>query len=156
MNCSHDDLGPMHHRSGDELQGGLTQRKHIAFLHGLGASSVELLVELCSKLQGLGRSHDDSLGIAGTECAHRTTVVGLVMLGDEVVGLAAIEGLLEFVEPLVGLALIDAIHHGNLLVEDNEAVVTHAFRQIILALEELQFGIVTPDVLDLVGHIFWG
>ena len=150
----HEHLGPVHHRCGDEAQRAAAQREGASVGHSHRASfEGEGVVELVDEGDGFGRGHEGERGIALHHLDDGAGVVGLDVLDDEVVGRAVGQGVGEVVHPLVGASGVDGVHHGHLLVEDDVAVVAHAFGHFILAFEEVEIAVVGADILDSVGDV---
>ena len=75
------------------------------------------------------------------------------MLHDEVVRRTARESGVQLVHPLLAEADFDGVHDGDLLVEDDVAVVRHAAGDFVQALEQVDVVVVHADVLDVVGDL---
>ena len=78
------------------------------------------------------------------------------MLNDEVVGRAAVERGLEVAQPLVHKVAVDAVHDGNLLVNEDVGGVGHAVGHDVLALEEVELVVVHANVKDAVCNLLHG
>ena len=104
--------------------------------------------------EGTHAGHDLRLGIALHKGGDTGGVIGLHMVNDQVVGGAAVEHGLEVAEPLVDKASVDRIGDGDLVAQDNVAVVCHTILgHIVLALEQVNVVIVDANVADILGDL---
>ena len=146
---AHHHLGPMHHRCCHEMQRVVAKLQSITLFHqkqtALKTGAVE---EVGQHLGGCGGAHERHLGIKAHHLTDESGVVGLHVVADEIVGLTACKGFRKLTLPLRSHTGVGRIHHGDLVVEDDVAVVTHAFGHHILALEEVDVEIVGTDIAD--------
>ena len=159
---AHHDLGPVDHRREHESQGVSAQRKALAVLHDDAALLGDGLraEELLHILEGLGVAHHLHLGVEGGEAGHIRAVVRLHVVDDEVGGLLPCQRLGDIRHPLVGSAGIHGVEDGGLLVPDDVRVVADAGGDRVLALKQIDGGIVhahaqngAADVLYAHKHI---
>ena len=111
----------------------------------LKADAVE---EVGQHLGSGGGAHERHLGIKAHHLTDESGVIGLHVVADEIVGLTACEGFRKLTLPLRPHSGVGRIHHGDLVVEDDVAVVTHALGHHILALEEVDVEIVGTDIAN--------
>ena len=159
---AHHDLGPVDHGREHESQGVGAQRKALAVLHDDAALLGDGLraEELLHILEGLGVAHHLHLGVEGGEAGHIRAVVRLHVVDDEVGGLLPCQCLGDVCQPLVGSAVVHGVEDGDLLVPDDVRVVADAGGDRILALKQIDGGIVhahaqngAADVLYAHKHI---
>ena len=159
---AHHDLGPVDHRCEHESQGVGAQRKALAVLHDDAALLGDGLCaeELLHILEGLGVAHHLHLGVEGGETGHIRAVVRLHVVDNEVGGLLPCQCLGDVCQPLVGSAVVHGVEDGGLLVPDDVRVVADAGGDRVLALKQIDGGIVhahaqngAADVLYAHKHI---
>ena len=81
-------------------------------------------------------------------------MIGLHVMNDQVVGRTTIEHGLEVAEPLVDKVSVNRIGDGDLVAQDNVAVVCHTvLGHVVLALEQVDVVIVNTDVADILGDL---
>ena len=152
--CNHH-LGPVHHRCHKELQGVRTQRECVALLHGDSVlREILTLEELRQHLNGACRGNDLYCWVFVHNRSNTTRVVGLHMLHNKIVGCAVGQSRTEVCEPLVHLAIVGRIHNGNLLVLNKIRVIRDAVGNHILALKEVQIGIINTYINNVVCYHF--
>ena len=104
--------------------------------------------------EGTHAGHDLRLGIALHKGSDAGGVIGLHVMNDQVVGRTTIEHGLEVAEPLVDKVSVNRIGDGDLVAQDNVAVVCHAvLGHIVLALEQVNVVIVNANVADILGDL---
>ena len=141
----HNHFGPVDHRRGDELQRQSAEVKRLSFSYHLHVPYLN--TELRSHDGCLLGANDGGIGVFRKESAHRTAVVGLHVLADEVVRLAAGKRLFYFLQPLVAATGVHCVHHCHFLFSEHHVtVVAHAFRQLVLALEQIQLGVIAANI----------
>ena len=152
----------MHHGGKHKGEGVGTKAQALAVLHyhaalrGNGICAKELL----HILEGLGVAHHLHLGVEGGEAGHIRAVVRLHVVDDEVGGLLPCQCLGDVCQPLVGSAVVHGVEDGDLLVPDDVRVVADAGGDRVLALKQIDGGIVhahaqngAADVLYAHKHI---
>ena len=86
-------------------------------------------------------------------------MVGLHVVHDQIVRLAAAQCLREVGLPLPFLADVSRVHDGDPVVQDNIGVVGHSFGYDILAFEKVEVEVVDSDILDCAVegdcHLAW-
>ena len=147
-------LGPVHVGSADKRQAVTTQVEHIALfddhlaLGEVGAKVVDHHAESAHA------GHNLRLGIALHKGGDTSGVIGLHVMDDQVVGRTPIEHGLEVAEPLVDKASVNRIGDGDLLAQDDVAVVCHTvLGHVVLALEQVNVVIVDANVADILGDL---
>ena len=139
----------MDHWCHKKLQCVATKRKGVTLLHRQGTSrKVALVEELRYHLNCTLRCHNRHLGITSCDSGKASCVVGLHMLHHKIVGCSALQDLLYICKPLLAFATIHTIHNCQLLVDNRIRVVGYAIRNDVLALEEVQVGIINTDIFD--------
>ncbi len=134
----------MHHGGKDEGQGVRAQRQVLAVLHHHAALLCDGVraEELLHILEGLGVAHHLHLRIAGRKAGHIGTMVRLHVVDHQIVRLGACQCFGQVCQPLVGSALIHGIEDGGLLVPDDIGVITDTGGNRVLALKQVDGGIV--------------
>ena len=129
------------------------QFKGVPFFHRQGAEGFPV-EELSEEGQGLCRGDDLRLRILPRKGQDASGVVRFHVMDHEIIRLPAMESRFQILQPFPGHPGIDRIHYGHFRVQDEIGIVGHAFRHDILALEQVQFQVVDPDVLDIVCDAF--
>ena len=147
----------MDHRRKDEGEGVCTQREALAVLHDDAALLGDGLraEELLHILEGLGVAHHLHLGVEGGEAGHIRAVVRLHVVDDEVGGLLPCQRLGDVCHPLVGGTHVHRVEDGGLLVPDDIGVVADAGGHRVLALEQVNGGIVHTHAKDGAADILY-
>ena len=115
----HHGLGPVYHGGEGELQCGLRAKAQgVAVLDGERAAL--LAIESLDHRKGLGVAHDDEVGIYVAQYADGSRVVGLHMVDNEIVGLAAAEQRIDMVYELERVAYLHAVDDGAFLAPLDE------------------------------------
>ena len=145
----HHHLWPVDHGGSEEME------RHAADVHRLAVLNHYLVRHLDPELlqhlvRGAG-SHHLRVWVALQECTHRTAMVGLHVLHDEVGRLRTVECGFQLRHPLVGLASVHRIHHGDAVRHEDITIVAHALRHMVLTLKQVQIGIVHTDVFYFLG-----
>ena len=113
----HHYLRPVHHRSGDEPQGGAAKRQRVAVGHRNApfreVYSVKKVVEHGHRF---GRGHHLCLRIPLKHGPDAARVVGLHVLDYQIGGRAAAEGVGQTCQPVGAATDVHGVHHGDLLV----------------------------------------
>ena len=76
-------------------------------------------------------------------------MVGFHVVYDEVIHFATFQRVQQLLLPFHALALVNGVQYGHLFVDNHIGVVTYAFGYFVLALEEVEVGIIYADVLYL-------
>ena len=147
----------MDHRRKDEGEGVCTQREALAVLHDDAALLGDGLraEELLHILEGLGVAHHLHLGVEGGEAGHICAVVRLHVVDDEVGGLLPCQRLGDVCHPLVGGTRVHRVEDGGLLVPDDIGVVADAGGHRVLALEQVNGGVVHTHAKDGAADILY-
>ena len=148
----HNDLRPVDHGSGNKGQGVLAQGQGGAFAHHDSTVSVVIAEELLHHVEGLGGGHHCCVGVDLQKIGDVGGMVRLHMLYHQVVRLTAGQRVLNIVQPLVGEIAVHRVHNGDLLVQNDVGVVSHAARHHILALEQVYLMIVDTHIADILGN----
>ena len=146
------DLRPVDHGGHDEGQAMPAQGEGVPLLDssgGIGAGGVEL----GQHLDGLGAGHQLHVRVPLRQGADAPGVVRLQVLDHQVVGLPPGQGGLQLLQPLPGPPLVHGVHHGHLLVQDHIGVVGDPVGHRVLALKQVDVGIVHPHIADGVGQV---
>ena len=129
------------------MQSMSAERERIALFDRYRAlREIDPLEELRHHLHRACRCDDLHLRELAQKSLNATCVVGLQMVNNEVVGRATAECREQFRVPLVVLARIDRIHHRNFLIENQIGVVRDAVGDDVLALEQIQIGVINTDI----------
>ena len=129
----------------------LAQIQRVAFLDDDMAVFVlgsEVVLHHCKSL--IGR-YDDGFVIDLHEIGDIGRMIRFHVLDDEIVRGLAVETVLQIVEPFMRKVLIDGIHDGDLVIEDQIGIVGHAVGDFVLSLKEVDLMIVDADVSDSIG-----
>ena len=125
------------------------QRECIALLDGDDTSlKVTAFKEVGKHLHSLSATHQFQSRISLQHPGDKSRVVGLHVVGHQIVGLATIECGLQVCLPRFSFATVGSVHDRDLLVVDKIGVITHAFRHHILTLKQIDVKIVDTDVLN--------
>ena len=76
-------------------------------------------------------------------------MVGLHVVDDQIVRLAAIQRRFQIGQEFFGLALVHRVHHGDLLIQDDIGIVGNTVGHGILPLKQVQILVVRADVNDV-------
>ena len=77
------------------------------------------------------------------------------MLANEKIWFTPLQCFLYVLKPLLATPRIHRIHHSHLVTTQGHiTIVAHAFRQLILALKQIQLGIITADIFDIFHIVF--
>ena len=150
------DLRPMHHRCKDEGQRVAAQAEalailyHHAALRGNGICAKELL----HILEGLGVAHHLHLRVERSQLCHICTMVRLHVRNHQIGGLALPQCLGQIGQPRLGSAGIHRIQDGGLFVQDHIGIIADTGGYRILALEQVDGGIVHPYTKDGFADFF--
>ena len=135
---THNNLGPMHHGSSDELKYMCSKRKGVALLYWQNTP-----LEVCS-FKEVGqhfcrssRKHHLHRRISIHRFCNERGVVGFHVMYHQIVGLATVKHCGQIGFPFFALACIYGIHYRNLLIQDHIAVIAHAFGYNILAFKKV-------------------
>ena len=152
----------MDHGCEHESQGVGAQRKALAVLHDDAALLGDGLCaeELLHILEGLGVAYHLHFRVEGCQLCHVGTVIRLHVGDHQIGGLAPCQCLGDVCQPLVGSAVVHGVEDGDLLVPDDVRVVADAGGDRVLALKQIDGGIVhahaqngAADVLYAHKHI---
>ena len=146
LHVSHHHFRPMHKRRSDKAERQPTEVKLVTIMNSARALHRDAFVELLHEEKGFFRCQNLRLRIRLTESANRTTMIGLHMLHNQIIGLATFQRSCQFLQPFVGLTRVNRIHYRNLLSSQQITVIAHSFRQFILTFKEVQLGIITTDI----------
>ena len=146
-------LGPVDHGGHDEGEGVAAQGEDVPLLHSEGAGGPLAGKEPGQHGEGLGVAHQGHLRVLLRQQADAAGVVGLQMLDDQVVGRPAPQLRLQLLQPLLRRPAVHGVHDGHLLVEDDVGVVGDAVGNRVLALKQVNSGIVRADIADGVGDV---
>ena len=142
-------LGPVHHGGKDEVQGVAAQAEGVAVLDGDAAAGLDGAGEEVFQIgKGLGVAHHLHGGVLGGQAGHVGRVVRLHMGHHQVIGGLAGQLGLQSLHPRVGGAGVHRVHDGGLFVPDQVAVVADAAGDGVLALKQIEGGIVDADAQD--------
>ena len=73
------------------------------------------------------------------------------VLDNQIVGCSSVQLRIDVFHPFTAKGSINAVHHGNLIVQKNVTVVGHAAGDRILAFKEIKIDIVDTDITDCIG-----
>ena len=142
-------LWPVHHRSHEELQGVLSERERLPFLHHLNAVAEICLEEALEHRHRLLRAHSRHVGIFLQDELHAASVVGFEMLHNQVVRCLATERRFQVLLPFSRLRGIHRVHDGNLLIKNQIGVVGNTQRHFILTFEKVYVKVIHTDVFHI-------
>src|SRR5699024_9701212 len=92
-------------------------------------------------------------GVPGRQPGHVGRVVGLHMGDHQVVGGLIAQRLLQRLHPCVGGAGVHRVHDGGLFVPDQVGIVADAAGHGVLALEQVDGGVVDADAQDGISDV---
>ena len=147
-------LGPVNVGGADKRQAVATQVEHVALFDDHLALGIIGAKVVHHHAEGAHAGHNLRLGIALHKGGDASRVIGLHMVNDQVVGRAAVEHGFEVTEPLIDKTTVDRIGDGDLVAQDNVAVVCHTvLGHVVLALEQVNVVIVDANVADILGDL---
>ena len=111
--------------------------------------------ELVQESEGLGVAHHLHGGVLSRQGRHVGGVVGLHMGDHQIIGGSAVQGLGQILLPGVGGPGVHRIHDGDFFVQDHIGIVADAGGHRVLALEEIQGGVIHANAQDGIGHFFY-
>ena len=147
---SHHDFRPVNHRSKDKIQDVGAQFQRVAGLYGLADIGGNVLEELIQHGKCFGISHNNRIRIGFHEFHDAGGVVRLHVLDDEIVNLAAVQLRADIVQPFIPETDVDGIEESRLPVKDQVGIVSHAGRNDILSLKEIDLMVVDADIADII------
>ena len=151
------DLRPVDHRRKDEVQLVRAQAQRAAVgSRQRAAGQVEPFKELAHHGQRLRRGDNGGLRVNFQEFGNVGRVVGLHVVDDEIVRLAAVQRGGDIAQPFVREVRVDSVEHGGFFVQNDVGVVRHAARHLVLAFKQVNGVVVDADVADVFGNIVHG
>ena len=129
------------------------QGEGVPLLHREGGGGEQGGEELGQHGEGLGVAHQDHIRVLLRQQADAAGVIGLQMLDDQIVGGPALQLRLQVLQPLGGGAAVHGVHDGHLVVQDQVGVVGYAVGDRVLALKEINGGVVHAHIADGVRHM---
>ena len=153
---AHHDLRPVDHGCEHESQGVAAQIQVFAVLYGHTAVFGNRLraEELIHILEGLGVAHHFHLRVKGRQLCNVGTVVRLHVGDNKILRLAAVQCLGDVRQPLVGSTVIHGIEDGGLLVQNDIRVIADAGGDRVLALEQINGGIIHTHTENRTADMF--
>ena len=145
----HHRLGPMHHGREMKTQLMLAQIERIAIVDDVNI--LRDAVEFFEKTDGLLVADDREVRKVIEQQAHRTGVIRLHVVDDEIVDRTLSQRLQDLHAKVIEGGVLDRIDERDLVVADDGAVVGDAARQGPQTLEEVGIAIVDADPKDRVG-----
>ena len=139
-------VGPVEHRGRHELQRALAEGERVA---GLDALVGQVAVAGLESLEALRDARDD-LGVRAVRHheGQGAGVVGLDVVGDDVVDLGRVDDGSDALEELFLERLFDRVDEGDLLVEDQVGVVARAAARLV-AVEAAHGPVDGADPVDI-------
>ena len=147
------DLGPVDHGGKDKVQGVAAQAEGVAVLDGDPPAGRNGPGEEVFQIgKGLGVAHHLHVRVTGSQTGHAARMVGLNVGDDQIIGRLAGQFGLEGFHPGVAGAGVGRVHDGGLFVPDQIAVVADPAGNGVLALEQIDLGIVDADAQNGIAH----
>ena len=139
-------VGPVEHRGRHELQRALADGEGVACLDAFVG---QVAVARLEALEALRDARDD-LGVraVGHHEGQRAGVVGLDVIGDDVVNLSRVDDGSDALEELFLERFLDRVDEGDLLVEDQVGVVARAAARLV-AVEAAHGPVDGADPVDI-------
>ncbi len=138
----------MYHRRKNEGQLTAAERQRLAVFDNQAVRCNARTEELLHHGKGLGIADDNSLRINRKEFLDAGGMIRLHMLNDQIIRLCAVERCRNIVQPLLREMCIRRIHNGGFFVLDDIGIISHAVRDVILSLEQVNLMIVDANVQD--------
>ena len=153
---AHHDFRPVHHGRKNEGQRVAAQAQTLAVLdhHAAFLCDGVRTEKLLHILEGLGVAHHLHGRVTCGQLRDVGTVVRLHVGDDEVVGLGAVQGLGQIFQPRVGGAGVYRIQNGGLLIPDDIGIVAHTGGHRVLALEQVDGGIIHTYAQNGLADLF--
>ena len=92
------------------------------------------------------------MGICIKECVDVGGVIRLHVLHDEVIRLPAVQRGFQIIQPLFGEILIHRVHNGDLFIQNDIRIVSHAVGDGVLSLKQVDFMVIYTNVANIVGN----
>ena len=109
----------MNHGRGDKAHFRRAEIKRLAvFYSNHLTAEIDILEEIGDHLRGLGCGYNLGLRIKLHKTAYTSRMVGLNMLNDEIIGLAACQRELQSLKPLVETAVVNSVDYRNARIID--------------------------------------
>ena len=138
------DLRPVHHGGKHKGQGVGAKAQALAVLHHHAALLCHSISakELIHIQEGLGVAHHLHLRIECRQLCDICAVVRLHVGDHQIIRLTACQSFGQVFQPRLGSAGIHRVQNGGLLVQNDIGIIAHAGGHRILALEEVDGGII--------------
>ena len=150
------DLRPVDHGCEHESQGVAAQIQALAVLYGHTAVFGNRLraEELIHIQERLGVAHHFHLRVKGRQLCNVGTVVRLHVGDNKILRLAAVQCLGDVFQPLVGSTVIHGVEDGGLLIQNDIRVIADASGDRVLALEQINGGIIHTHTENRTADMF--